>query len=144
MKVNFSLHNIEAKRFNYPKGPVNINNNSTLTAVSEVEGKLSVNFVFTANYEPNIEQVKIEGEVRIPESKKNVEEALREWVDSGRKNLPKDVAQRVHNAILGNCIVEATILSRDVQLPPPIPSPNVKLDSNADVVGKDDTNMYIR
>lgn len=144
MKVNFNLHNIEARRFNYPKGQVNINNNSTLTAVSEVEGKLSVSFVFTVTYEPNIGQIKIEGEVRLPEPAENVKKAIDKWIASGRKNLPKDVAERVHNAILGNCIVEATILSRDVQLPPPTPAPNVRLDHKTKDSGEDDTNIYIR
>lgn len=144
MRINFNLHSIEARRLNYPKGPVHINNNSTLTAVSEVEGRLSVNFVFIANYEPEIGHVKIEGEVQLPEPKENVKKAIDEWVNSGRKNLPNDIAERVHSAILGNCIIEAAILSRDVQLPAPIPAPNVKLDSVADAIGKDDTNIYIR
>jgi len=144
MKVNFNLHNIEARRFNYPKGPVNINNNSTLTAVSEIDGMLSVNFTFTASYEPNIGQIRIEGEVRVPESADNVKKAIGEWVESGRKNLPKGIAQKVHNAILGNCIVQATIMSRDVQLPPPIPAPNVNLEGKSEGAGEDDTNMYIR
>lgn len=144
MRVNFNLHSIEARRLNHPKGPVHISNNSTLTAVGEVGGRLSVSFTFTANYSPEIGHIKIEGEAQFPEPKENVKKALDEWLNSGRKNLPNDIAEKVHGAILSNCIIEATILSREVQLPAPIPTPNIKLDNVTDTIGEDDTNIYIR
>jgi len=144
VRVNLNYRNIEARRFTASNIPININNNSTLVSVSNVEDKLSVNFVFSSNYEPNIGIIRIEGELLVEESKENVKRALIEWEQSGRKNLPKDIAEKVHNAILSSCIVEATILSKEVQLPAPIPTPHISIDQKNLTSVSEDTSNYIR
>lgn len=137
-------NSIEVRRYAPAiSGQVNINNNSTVTNVDEVDGKLSVGFVFSSSYEPNIGLIRMEGELLVTESKENVERALDEWKKTGKKNLPEDIAEKTHNAILSNCIVEATILSREVQLPPPIPTPQVKMGKGDGDAGVD-TQSYIR
>lgn len=127
MQIEIKYKSIEARRFISVKGPININNNSTVTSVEKNERNLGVNFVFTSNYEPNAGLVKIEGILLLNDSKEKIKMILDEWESSNRKNLPREVAEKVHNTILTNCIVEATILSKEVQLPAPIPTPRVSL-----------------
>jgi len=119
--------NIEARRFGDTKTQATISNNSTLTAVSGEGDKFTVDFVFSCNYEPNIGVIRLEGELMIKESKDNIERALSEWKKSGKRSLPKDIAEKVHNKILGNCLTEATVISRDIRLPAPFPHPKVSL-----------------
>lgn len=147
MHIDLKFRNLEAKRFStVAGGPVNVHNNSTLTAVSKMNEKLSVNFVFSCNYEPNIGLIRIEGDLFLSDSMENLERAIKEWERSGRKSLPTDMAEKVHNVILSSCVVEAVILSKEVQLPAPIPTPSVSLakkeikDSKLD----EGTKSYIR
>ncbi len=132
--MNFSItfRNLDARRVGVTTGQVNINNNSTITSVQEVDGRLSIGFAFSCNYEPNIGLVRVEGEVMVDDSKEKVEKAVDEWNNSGRKKLPKEIAEKVHNVILSNCIIEASILARDVKLPAPVPMPKVNLERDTE------------
>jgi len=145
MKIELRYRNLEVKRFSESSGSVNINNNSTLTSVERVEDKVSVNFVFSTNYDPGIGVIRIEGNLSFSDTEENMERAMDEWKKSGGKNLPVDLAEKVHNTILSNCVVQATLLSKEVQLPPPIPMPNVSIGKKEDKVKvKGETNNYIR
>ncbi len=141
MHVGLSYKSIEAKRLSPANGSINISNNSTVTDVSEADGKLVVGFAFTSKYEPNVGLIQIVGEITLSETKDNIKRAITEWKKSDKKNLPEDIAEKVHNAILPNCMVEATILSRDIQLPAPIPVPQVTMGKKKT---NEDTNIYIR
>ena len=140
MTSRVDYRSMEARRFGDNAATANINNNSTLTTVTGEAGTLSISFVFSCNYEPNVGVIRIEGNLEMNEGEEAVKKALDEWKNSGRKNLPKDIAEKVHNAILSNCVLEASILARDVKLPAPLPVPHVQ-------IGKDsaaDTQTYIR
>jgi len=142
--LKLQLKNLEARRFSTPLERVNINNNSTLTSVSRIDDTLAVGFVFSSSYEPNVGLIRLEGEIMLKESPEKIEEVLNEWERSGRKNLPKDIAEKVHNLVVSTCIVEATILSREVQLPPPFPTPHISFDSISGPKTPGDTQKYIR
>ncbi len=145
MKIELHYRNLEVKRFGDVSGSVNINNNSTLTSVERVDGKISVNFVFSTNYDPGIGVIRIEGNLSFSDTEENIKRAMEEWKNSGGKNLPVDLAEKVHNTILSNCVVQATILSKEVQLPPPIPVPNVSMGEKGTKDGAErETNHYIR
>lgn len=146
MHADLKYKNLEAKRFLPVSGPVNINNNSTLTAVSKVDEKLEINFVFSSNYQPNIGLIRIEGDLLLSDSKESVDRAIKEWENSGKKNLPTDIAEKVHNIILSNCIAGAVILSREIHLPPPIPTPHVSIGQKGiqSSESKKETESYIR
>ena len=49
---------------------------------------------------------------------------LKNWKKN--KAVPKDTMNEILNVILMRCNVEALILSRDVNLPPPIPLPKIQ------------------
>lgn len=139
MEFNVVYRNLEARRFSDPKSNVNINNNSTLLDVKGQKEVLNVSFVFTSSYEPNVGVVRIEGELELRDSEKTTSDALAKWEETGGKNLPKQIAEKLHNVIISNCMVEASILARDVRLPVPLPTPDVSIDEK-----ESDTNAYIR
>ena len=127
MNFNMNYRSLDARRLSQTKGQVNINNNSTITSVTKDGDKMNVNFVFSSSYEPNIAMVRIEGELTVEDTAQTIDSAVKEWEASQRTNLPKDMAEKVHNTILSNCIVEASFLARDVKLPLPAPMPQVNL-----------------
>lgn len=141
--VELKYRNIEARRFSFASAPVDINNNSTVVSVLGENELLHIDFIFSSNYEPNVGLIRIEGRLTLKDSKENIKKALDEWKNSENKNLPKDIAENVHNTILSNCIVEATVLSREVQLPAPIPTPRVSIDKPIDK-SKEEKPGYIR
>lgn len=121
MQANVKYKNVEARRYLVPRGQININNNATLTNVLKQDDKLIVNFVFTCNYEPNIGIIRLEGEISMSEFEKEDKDAVLKWERGGKKDLPKDIAGKISNIMISNCMIEATVLSREVHLPPPIP-----------------------
>lgn len=144
--VNYKI--IEARSFmsDAEIQSVSINNNVRLTSVSERDESICVEFIYTSNYEPNIGVIRIEGEVLIGETEENRKKTLDEWKKSNKRNLPHDIASKIHNIILSNCMVETTVLSREIKLPPPFPLPQVNLEKKeAEVsVGSETTGSYIR
>lgn len=138
MNFNITFKNLDARRIGMVRSQVNINNNSTIVAASKEGDKLSIGFVFSSTYEPNIGIIRIEGDLTVDESPENIEKALGEWEKSGKTKLPKEMAESIHNTILTNCIVEASFLARDVKLPSPIPMPQVTLNE------KESDTSYIR
>ncbi len=139
--MNFTLNfrYLDARRLGAVKSQVNISNNSTITSVSKEGEKMNVGFVFSSNYEPNIGLIRIEGDLTVEDTADNINRALKEWEASERTRLPKDMAEGVHNTILSNCIVEASLMARDVKLPMPVPLPQVTLDK-----AKENDTSYIR
>ncbi len=142
MQLNVIYRNMEVRRFSKVNAPINISNNSTLTGVRATGNKLSVSFVFSSNYEPNVGLIRIEGELEFEESRENIKRAVDEWEKSEQKNLPEELAEKVHNSIISNCMVEATLLSREVQLPTPIPPFHLSI--NKKDAAYSDTGSYIR
>lgn len=139
--MNFTLNfrYLDARRLGAVKSQVNISNNSTITSVSKEGERMNVGFVFSSNYEPNIGLIRIEGDLTVEDTADNITRALKEWEASERTRLPKDMAEGVHNTILSNCIVEASLMARDVKLPMPVPLPQVTLDK-----AKENDTSYIR
>ena len=143
MNYNITFKSLDARRLSAAKAQVHINNNSTITDVTKDGNKMNVGFVFSCNYEPNVGVVRIEGDLTVEDTSENVDKALAEWEKSGHNNLPKEVAEKVHNTILSNCIVEASILARDLKLPLPLPLPQVSLGKSPEATTNVDTS-YIR
>jgi len=127
----FELTAIDGKRFfkaGDRLGNIRIDNNGTVTLVTEVaERECAVDFRFTTNYraaEEAIGLIRIEGKVTFEGDAKGI---VRSWTGQGR--MPDEVASEVLTVIMNNCIPEATMIARDLRLPPPIPIPPVQVQS---------------
>lgn len=142
MEIDLRYTEIEARRFGEARDRVNVNNNSTITAVSRVDDKMSLEFVFTSSYEPDVGEIKIKGRLLVSDSEENIRAAMEAWEESGQKNLPRDMAENVHNLIISNCVIETVILSREIQLPSPVPMPRISM-KDKEKPGSE-TESYIR
>ena len=121
MEVNINYKAVVARRNYFPEGNVEIRNNATITNMSKADDKFEVSFVFTANFEPNIGVIRLEGEISMLDLNKEDKDAVAEWEKSGKKKMPDAMMQKINQIMISNCIIEATVLSRDVKLPAPIP-----------------------
>jgi hypothetical protein len=119
------LLSIDARRFSR-KGErirsVRIDNNSTVTLVSEIsEHEANVEFRFTANY-VGLGVITIEGYL-VYEG--DAQELARLWRKGN--NMPDEVASEIHTAVMHACLPEALMISRDLKLPPPFPLPQINI-----------------
>ena len=85
---------------------------------------LKFSFEFNSEYSPSMGQILFNGELLYMGEPSRQDEILKNWKKS--KEVPKDVMSDVLNTILMRCNVQALVLSRDVNLPPPIPLPKVQ------------------
>jgi len=130
--VGFNFTKISAERKNAVVGVVNINNNITLKELSEAKlglagdrGAIRVSFVFKSDYMPDLATILFEGEVLMLLEAKQQAALLDGWNKS--KHIPRDVAEPLMNYILDRCNVQALLMSKDLNLPSPVPLPKVQV-----------------
>ncbi len=132
MIIGFNFRKIHIEKKNPVTGKVDINNNVGIKDVQESDlalGRqkqkgLSFSFEFTSKFEPDIGELAFTGEVIYLGDSKTNDEIISAW--QKRKTLPKDIMAEVIDTVLHRCNIEALILSRDLNLPPPVPLPKVK------------------
>jgi hypothetical protein len=130
--VGFNFNKISVEKKESVKGKISINNNITITNVEKKDLILGVakqdgirfEFEFTSKYEPKFADITLGGEVLFLGNSEEVKKVIDEWKKGN--NIPKDVKVQVINAALTKCNIEALILSKEVNLPPPIPLPSVE------------------
>ena len=129
--VNFTKISVEKK--SPVKGKVNISNNVLIKDVVEKDiapGKnidqKGVQFIFSfvSKYEPGVAEINLEGDVLYLGSKNDAEEIVKSWKKD--KKVAKEIMASVLNAALAKGIIQALILSQQVNLPSPVPLPKVK------------------
>lgn len=131
--VGFNFKKINVDRNGGAKGKVNISNNVSIKDVEKSElpfgkGKqdgLKFSFEFISKYEPKVGSIVLGGELLFIEDPKKVKEIAEEWKKN--KKLPGNVTAGILNTILQRSNILSLILSQEVNLPPPIPLPKVKL-----------------
>jgi hypothetical protein len=128
--IGFSFTRMLVEKHSPVKGKISINNNVGITNVEETKldintdkKSLKLTFEFVSSYEPGVAKILLEGEVIYLIDKEKAEETVKNWVKN--KKLDKDVMSQVLNNVLAKCNVEALILSKDMNLPPPMPLPKV-------------------
>jgi hypothetical protein len=129
--VGFGFTKINVERTGNVIGKVNISNNVSITNATKTDlalGKvkqdaLKFEFDFTAAYEPKMGVIQLKGEVIWMDKKENITSLEKEWKKT--KKVNKEVMTPILNHILTKCNIEALLLSREVNFPPPIPLPKV-------------------
>lgn len=115
---------IEAKRFSKPNekvGQIRIDHNSTVTLVTpKGEGEASVEFRYTASY-GGVGIIKMEGTLNYQGDAENL---ASQWQQTNQ--MPGNVASEIHTAVMRVCVPEAVGIAKNLNLPPPIPLPQVK------------------
>lgn len=128
--IGFSFTKMLVEKHNPVKGKVTINNNVGIKEVEETKinintskKALKLDFEFSSSYDPDIGKILLEGEVIYLIDKDKSEEIIKNWKKN--KKLEQEVMNSVLNYVLSKCNIQALILSKDMNLPPPIPLPKV-------------------
>jgi hypothetical protein len=128
---NFTKMSVEKKPKNGP-GKINISNNISITNVEEKDlalGKAKqksvlFSFKFESKYEPAVGHIELLGNITFVADAAKVAEIVNGWKKD--KKIAKEVMAAVMNTALNKSNIQALILSRDINLPPPIPLPKVQ------------------
>jgi hypothetical protein len=128
--VGFSFTKMLVEKTNPVRGKISINNNVGITNMEETtldintsKKALKLDFEFTSTYDPNVGKILLTGEVIYLADKPKADDALKNWKKN--KKIDKEIMTQVLNNVLAKCNVEALILSKDMNLPPPMPLPKV-------------------
>ncbi len=123
--TRFSIKSIDAERFSSrgkPKKNVRIDHNSSITKIKHItKDSFDIYFRFTAGYS-GMGRIELEGSLEIQDAPTDLAE---KWRSDNK--LPNEIANKVHSAIIQNCIPQAVLISREIKLPPPIPMPKVNV-----------------
>ena len=110
VKNNVAIKDVEKKDFNFGKSK---------------QAGVQFTFEFSVEYEPKIADILLEGEVIDLVDEKRADTLVKEWKKS--KKLEPAVMTNILNTVLGKANIQALILSKDMNLPPPIPLPKVNV-----------------
>ena len=129
--VGFSFTKLHVERKGVAKGKLSVKNNINVKKVESTdlslgknkEAGLAFTFEFKSIYEPEIGEIIIEGEVIYLLDSKKVKEVLDRWKKESK--VEAEILGDVLNAALSKCNIQALIMSRDINLPAPIPLPKV-------------------
>jgi hypothetical protein len=127
----FEFGSIEARRFsksNETHPNIQIGHNFQMDRLTEVNDReVKVDFRFSINYTGMgpMGSIKLEGFLVFESPEGKASELAQKW--ASEKKIPDNVMQEIFTVASRNCILEATIISRDVRLPPPIQMPQVKV-----------------
>ncbi len=99
--------------------PIQINTNLNLVAMEKKDDSLEVPFVLTINYNPSIAQFSLKGRAFVTGEKSELEKAFKDYEE--KKPPPPVVLQSISNVVF----VESIVISRALNVPPPIPLPQI-------------------
>jgi hypothetical protein len=134
--IAFNFTKMSVEKTGEMKGKVNISNNISIADIKNAEinlgGASNVGlrfyFKFTSTYEPAVGKIHLEGDLISMQDKKVVDEILKGWKKD--KSIPEDVMKSILSTVLNKCNVQALVLSKDLNLPSPIPLPKVDIKKN--------------
>ncbi|MEM4253768.1 MAG: hypothetical protein QXR48_00035 [Candidatus Woesearchaeota archaeon] len=131
--VGLQINKIVVEKLAPAKGKISVNNNVAVKDVEKTElvfgnskqDAINFTFEFKASYEPKVATMTFEGNVTYFDKPQAIEDIIKGWKKD--KKVAPEIMSGVLNQILTKCNVEALLLSREVNLPPPIPMPRVNV-----------------
>lgn len=123
VRVHVFIHNLSAERFwDVEKAvpPVRIATNLNVVGINKKnEELLEVPFVFTINYQPAVAQISVKGKAHVKGKKDEIEKIQSAYTK--KQPPPPIVVQSISNVVF----LESVIISRTLNIPPPIPLPKI-------------------
>src|SRR4030043_661039 len=123
IRVNVAIANISAERFwdiKKPLPPTQIATNINMVSMEKKpDGTVEVPFVLTINYNPSIAQINLKGTAYVSGEKNEIDKLVKDYED--KKPPPQIVVQSISNVVF----VESVLISRTLNIPPPIPLPQI-------------------
>jgi hypothetical protein len=124
IRVNVSITSISAERFwdiRKPAPNIQINTNINVVSIEKkADESLEVPFVLTINYNPSIAQMSLKGSAYVQGDKPELQKILTEYEQ--KKPPPPIILQSISNVVF----VESILLSRTLNVPPPVPLPMIQ------------------
>ena len=123
IRVNVAIGNISAERFwdiKKPLPPTQIATNINMVSMEKkTDETVEVPFVLTINYNPSIAQISLRGTAYVNGEKGEIEKMIKEY--EAKKPPPQIIVQSISNVVF----VESVLISRTLNIPPPIPLPQI-------------------
>lgn len=123
LRVNVVITSISAERFwdmRKPIPPIQINTNINIVNLEKKpDDSLEVQFVLSITYNPSIAQLSLKGSAYVNGEKDEVEKIAKDYEQK------KPPAQIILQSVSNVCFIEATIISKTLNIPPPIPLPQI-------------------
>lgn len=123
MEMRFTVRSLSAERFlehgNAPPREVQVSTNVNVTSVKPVSNGVLLSFITSIIYSPSIAQVTIRGDLMISDEKEKTEEIMN--LHAKKQPFPPMIVE----SILGYSIVEATLVAKTLNIPPPFPMPRI-------------------
>ncbi len=131
--VSFGFNKLEVVKNKPIKDKVSVSNNVRIDEVEETTmnfGKqkqrvIKFSFNYKTTYSDEVGHLEIKGDLYYTGEKKIIDSVLKQWKDS--KSVPDEVKTPVINTILGKSTILALSLSNEVNLPPQVNLPKVKV-----------------
>ena len=124
IRVNVSITSISAERFwdiRKPAPNIQINTNINVVSIEKKpDESLEVPFVLTINYNPSIAQMSIKGSAYVQGDKAELQKIVSDYEE--KKPPPPIILQSISNVVF----VESILLSRTLNVPPPVPLPMIQ------------------
>jgi len=122
-RVNVFITSISAERFwdiRKPFPPIQINTNINIVDIEKMaDGNLEVPFILSINYNPSIAQISLKGSAYVSGDKSEIDQILRDH--EVKKPPPPLIVQSISNIVF----TESVLISRTLNIPPPIPLPQI-------------------
>jgi hypothetical protein len=123
IRVNVAIKNISAERFwdiRKPIPPIQIGTNINIVGMEKKpDDALEVPFVLAINYNPSIAQISLKGTAYVSGDKGEIEKVLKDHEE--KKPPPPLIVQSISNVVF----IESVLISRTLNIPPPIPLPQI-------------------
>jgi len=118
-----SIANVSAERYwdiRKPAPNIQISTNINVVSIErKPDDSLEVPFILTINYNPSIAQMNLKGSAYVQGDKGEIEKILNEY--DQKKPPPQIILQSISNVVF----VESVLISRILNIPPPIPLPMI-------------------
>ncbi len=123
LRVNVVISSISAERYwdiRKPIPPIQINTNINVVNIEKKPDEtLEVPFVLSIAYNPSIAQLTIKGNAYVNGEKGEVDKVLKDYEQK------KPPAQIIIQSISNVVFLESVLISRTLNIPPPIPLPQI-------------------
>jgi hypothetical protein len=133
IRVNVAIMNVSGERFwevTKPLPPIHISTNLNLTGMDRKrDDSVEVPFVLTIGYDPPVAQISLKGKAYVAGDKGELDKVYKDY--EGKKPPPPIIVQSISNV----AFVESVMISRTLNIPPPIPLPQIT-DTKAQAAGK--------
>ncbi len=123
IRVNVAIASISAERFwdiRKPIPPIQISTNINIVSIErKSDGTLEIPFVLTIGYNPSIAQISLKGKAYASGENDEIDPIVKQYDE--KKPPPQIIVQSISNVVF----VESVLISKTLNIPPPIPLPQI-------------------